>query len=707
MATSTTLIINAIDYSTNFVKATITRRPNGASTIVLTLNDHDKSLFASTPFATPQEWELKVSSYTLLKGRVDDVRYITPPYGPWTVEVYAKDYMWDVLVKGLGQQDIPKEYSWTYADKIIETALVDAACEVTFTSSDILPQTKATARRENLFSFILKLLEAAHAEIYVDSNKALKLQLISSPISSGITITSAELLDCSKEYRGSGILNYVDQEGGEVKDQWTEKTASDFGVGTNCTTAVDDTGLIGKYCIKTTRTTTGAAALSFDFPYPPASAGQIDFSIFGERKMRIWVAASTNNGKKFRLRFYLKDYGGNILEWWSTKLQSSGATTWSLYELPIGLEVDIFSVGGDHWIYSVGSTFSWGAVVRFQVQVDPNDPPGEGDYCNVLKIDGWHLQGIKTFKSKQDSPSIASYRSRYKRITRRGRESVKNFEAELTSYVESSKDPIDLIHLTVKGSVGLKTTTEGEQITNGDFETGSLSPWVGTGVISTDQNHTDGGAYSAKLLQNQYIEQAVDDVDSNDVRAPGGFSIWFWVTQAGGYCFEVKFYYTDATTSTTTVCTPAGGSEWKQATQAGLVIDANKYINKIRITAQAWGGGITGYVDDVSMVGTGGIPSAGWKWNPGQTVVLNLSSPYDVLNGTWRMLEISETVHPYEDLMRGTDFIVSLELIAETKNVESEKLEGILNPKGQAAYVTHKRAEEERRAKTENPRYEW
>lgn len=132
------------------------------------------------------------------------------------------------------------------------------------------------------------------------------------------------------------------------------------------------------------------------------------------------------------------------------------------------------------------------------------------------------------------------------------------------------------------------TAVHGQNLINGDFETGSLSPWTTNGwVVDTVNPH--GGRYCAWDTDGHWIRQ-----DFDSIRGP---YVWFWARQPNQPgSMTLDLFYTDGATRRVTYYP---GSTWTEC-QWDTLYDPRKWLSGIRIQGRAGGvPGDTTYVDDV------------------------------------------------------------------------------------------------------------
>jgi len=138
-----------------------------------------------------------------------------------------------------------------------------------------------------------------------------------------------------------------------------------------------------------------------------------------------------------------------------------------------------------------------------------------------------------------------------------------------------------------------------EAFMNRGFETGSLSPWVGNGVVVSSVQHS--GTYSVEMDWDIYVEQTFDLAIAKAWCSAFGF----YAMGAGSV--EVTLYFSDATSSTASQGVGYPYDEWNYIDVLNWIINpctgeylfpANKKVTKIRITSRY---GLI-HVDDASLL---------------------------------------------------------------------------------------------------------
>jgi hypothetical protein len=126
-----------------------------------------------------------------------------------------------------------------------------------------------------------------------------------------------------------------------------------------------------------------------------------------------------------------------------------------------------------------------------------------------------------------------------------------------------------------------------EAFENGGFETGSLPPWVGDGIVVSTIQYS--GIYSAEMDLNNYIEQTFGIA----IAKAWCSSFGFWGIGSGNV--EVTLYFSDATSKTHDKGIGYPYDEWHyldiltwvvNPCTGELLFPADKKVTKIRITSR-------------------------------------------------------------------------------------------------------------------------
>jgi hypothetical protein len=134
----------------------------------------------------------------------------------------------------------------------------------------------------------------------------------------------------------------------------------------------------------------------------------------------------------------------------------------------------------------------------------------------------------------------------------------------------------------------------GQQVVNGDFETGDNTGWT-TGVVDTDHPHSGLYAFWVNLYQQLLILRWTDDINVK-VSCIETFEFWHWNI----YDKRVRVHYTDGSTSAILVIPVA--TDWARFDLLPY-LDTDKRVANIAY----WGGNKLDllHLDDVSLWGKG------------------------------------------------------------------------------------------------------
>ena len=152
----------------------------------------------------------------------------------------------------------------------------------------------------------------------------------------------------------------------------------------------------------------------------------------------------------------------------------------------------------------------------------------------------------------------------------------------------------EIAHITLIDAItqinGINPTVGGEQVENGDFETGDTTGWTGTAQVTDQYSH--GGTYSA-IMYSQYLEQHFATPIPKSLISSFGF--WHYRGPVSSSNDYFRIYYSDGT-YTEEACLYV--DEWTYHDLLALIPDG-KCVSYIYIRG---GTGSPYWIDDISLV---------------------------------------------------------------------------------------------------------
>jgi len=324
--------------------------------------------------------ELKINDVSMMKGYVDDV----------LPEVNDSSAVYRNLMKVVGRdygQDLAnlihtEKYANQNIKAIIMDVLSETGTEITNAVHDLYYYIYKTYEFKNQYMLdgFRDLAKLGDGDFYVDDSKALHFFPFEVATSSGVTLKAVAgasdnnilVLKEIGEKVGFDIRNYILLDAGNVKDHWTEETASLWSAWGGCAIADDDTHVIsGKKSMKLSRTETGEYGMSLYPTLVKVGYDSLDFSQTKDSGSILLYHAGDFDVLDVRLR--LKDGNDNIIDYYSSGdngWEDIPSGRWRKLVFPLGPSCEIYGnpAGIDNgWFFVVGDDFDWSNVVEFGV----------------------------------------------------------------------------------------------------------------------------------------------------------------------------------------------------------------------------------------------------------------------------------------------------------------------------------------------------
>jgi len=135
-----------------------------------------------------------------------------------------------------------------------------------------------------------------------------------------------------------------------------------------------------------------------------------------------------------------------------------------------------------------------------------------------------------------------------------------------------------------------------ERLENPGFEDGVMTPWTTSGNWAIDTTDPHTGTYCASNEGNNYIEQAFDPTDVNDIS-----SFTLWVKQPESAISAIDMFYGPSDYDEELIF--LAGTDWEEFDMTGYLRGTGD-LEKIRIWGYSGGGPDPdiSYLDDVSII---------------------------------------------------------------------------------------------------------